>query len=205
MAKTSARGRLPEVAEWFETLAKAERSHAGRFTKGLGEPVTSCRASRPPHGLRPRDPAFFDVGAVGKELARVTEICDGLPALPPPLLRRSTSCSSGWTHHEGDVAKVASRDYRRVVDLCWQCKLCYNHCPYTPPHRLDIDFPRLMLRAKAARAQSEGVTRQDRWLGDATRGNAGARAAAPLSNWANRFAPARACCWRPSIGVDREA
>ena len=24
-----------ELAEWFETLARAERSHAGRFTKGL--------------------------------------------------------------------------------------------------------------------------------------------------------------------------
>jgi rubrerythrin len=26
---------LSELAEWFETLAKAEKSHAGRFTKGL--------------------------------------------------------------------------------------------------------------------------------------------------------------------------
>ena len=26
---------LAELAEWFETLAKAEKSHAGRFTKGL--------------------------------------------------------------------------------------------------------------------------------------------------------------------------
>jgi rubrerythrin len=26
---------LTEVAEWFETLAKAEKSHAGRFAKGL--------------------------------------------------------------------------------------------------------------------------------------------------------------------------
>ena len=34
--------------------------------------------------------------------------------------------------HEGDVAKVTSADYRRIVDLCWQCKLCFNHCPYTP-------------------------------------------------------------------------
>jgi rubrerythrin len=25
----------PEVAEWLETLARAEKSHAGRFTKGL--------------------------------------------------------------------------------------------------------------------------------------------------------------------------
>ncbi|HXA28835.1 MAG TPA: rubrerythrin family protein [Candidatus Angelobacter sp.] len=24
-----------EIAEWFETLARAEKSHAGRFTKGL--------------------------------------------------------------------------------------------------------------------------------------------------------------------------
>jgi len=26
---------LAELAEWFETLAKAEKSHAGRFSKGL--------------------------------------------------------------------------------------------------------------------------------------------------------------------------
>jgi len=26
-----------EIAEWFETLAKAEKSHAGRFAKGLAQ------------------------------------------------------------------------------------------------------------------------------------------------------------------------
>ena len=35
MAKTARDEGFPEIAEWFETLAKAERSHAGRFTKGL--------------------------------------------------------------------------------------------------------------------------------------------------------------------------
>jgi rubrerythrin len=35
MAKTAREEGFPEVADWFETLAKAERSHAGRFTKGL--------------------------------------------------------------------------------------------------------------------------------------------------------------------------
>jgi len=35
MAKTAREEGLSELAEWFETLAKAERSHAGRFTKGL--------------------------------------------------------------------------------------------------------------------------------------------------------------------------
>ena len=34
-AKTARAEGLSELAEWFETLAKAEKSHAGRFTKGL--------------------------------------------------------------------------------------------------------------------------------------------------------------------------
>jgi rubrerythrin len=34
-AKTAREEGFDEVAEWFETLAKAEKSHAGRFTKGL--------------------------------------------------------------------------------------------------------------------------------------------------------------------------
>jgi rubrerythrin len=35
MARTAREEGFVEVAQWFETLAKAERSHAGRFTKGL--------------------------------------------------------------------------------------------------------------------------------------------------------------------------
>jgi rubrerythrin len=35
MAKAAREEGFPEIAEWFETLAKAERSHAARFTKGL--------------------------------------------------------------------------------------------------------------------------------------------------------------------------
>ena len=34
-SKTAREEGFEEVAEWFETLAKAEKSHAGRFTKGL--------------------------------------------------------------------------------------------------------------------------------------------------------------------------
>ena len=35
MAKTAREEGFDEIAEWFETLAKAEKSHAGRFSKGL--------------------------------------------------------------------------------------------------------------------------------------------------------------------------
>src|SRR6266498_2248283 len=34
MAKTARQEDFQELAEWFESLAKAEKSHAGRFTKG---------------------------------------------------------------------------------------------------------------------------------------------------------------------------
>ena len=35
MARTAREEGLPEIADWFETLAKAEKSHAGRFQKAL--------------------------------------------------------------------------------------------------------------------------------------------------------------------------
>lgn len=34
-AKEAREEGFDEIAEWFETLARAEKSHAGRFTKGL--------------------------------------------------------------------------------------------------------------------------------------------------------------------------
>ena len=38
-ARTAREEGFEELAEWFETLARAERSHAGRFTKGA-EPLS---------------------------------------------------------------------------------------------------------------------------------------------------------------------
>ncbi len=35
MAKTAREEGFPEIADWFETLAKAERSHAGKFQRAL--------------------------------------------------------------------------------------------------------------------------------------------------------------------------
>ena len=37
-AKTARDEGFDEVAEWLETLARAEKSHAGRFAKGLADP-----------------------------------------------------------------------------------------------------------------------------------------------------------------------
>ncbi len=37
MAKTARAEKFEDVAEWFETLAKAEKSHAGRFQRALDD------------------------------------------------------------------------------------------------------------------------------------------------------------------------
>ena len=55
------------------------------------------------------------------------------------------------------AADLSEAQIDRVVDLCFQCKLCYPNCPYTPPHQYALDFPRLLLRRKAQRTRRQGV------------------------------------------------
>ncbi len=150
----------------------------------------------------PRDPDYFDPKAVEKEMARVAELCNGCRRCYRLCPSFDYMLDEAVDGNDGDVDKITSTDYRKIVDLCWQCKLCYNHCPYTPPHKWDIDFPRLMLRAKAARARAEGVSRQDAWLGNVDAVGTLGCATAPLSNWANSFAPHRALL-EAVVGIDR--
>ncbi len=59
MAKTARDEGFDEIADWFETLAKAERSHANRFQKALDDAGRLSRIdeaggrSRPPSVCRP--------------------------------------------------------------------------------------------------------------------------------------------------------
>jgi hypothetical protein len=51
-----------------------------------------------------------------------------------------------------EVDGVAKADYRKVVDQCYLCDMCYmTKCPYVPPHPWNVDFPHVMLRAKAVK------------------------------------------------------
>ncbi|UCH10436.1 MAG: 4Fe-4S dicluster domain-containing protein [Fidelibacterota bacterium] len=89
----------------------------------------------------------------------------------------------------GDVTELTEAEKWRVVDLCYQCKLCDPICPYTPDkeHEFQLDFPRLMLRAQAVRTRDRGKKLNDIFLSstDAT-GRVGTRLA-PLTNWVNRI------------------
>ena len=143
--------------------------------------------------LDSRRPEFWDLGAVDKELRRVYDICGGcrrcLPLCPSFKVLFDRMDVEAV---DGDVEKLPASDVKEVVDLCYQCKLCFNHCPYTPPHRWEVDFPRLMLRARAATARRHGITLQDRMLGNADLVGRLGSLGAPLSNWMNELGVHRA-------------
>jgi Fe-S oxidoreductase len=152
----------------------------------------------------PTSPDYYKEEALRQELNRVLDICAGcrrcLPLCPAfPALFDAIDAK------EGDITQVTDKDLRQVIDFCYQCKLCYPHCPFTPDegHRFKIDFPHLMLRAKAVRARREGVRLQDRILGNPDRMGRFGSAMVPFSNWANRFKPNR-IVMEKLIGIHRD-
>jgi Fe-S oxidoreductase len=147
---------------------------------------------------------FWDLAEVDRELRRVYDICAGcrrcLPLCPSFKVMFDRLDVEAV---DGDVEKLPTADIKEVVDLCYQCKLCFNHCPYTPPHRWEVDFPRLMLRARAAEARRSGVTLQDRLLGHTELVGKLGSATAPLSNWMNEVGVHRALL-QAVVGIHRD-
>ncbi|HXS26654.1 MAG TPA: heterodisulfide reductase-related iron-sulfur binding cluster [Steroidobacteraceae bacterium] len=159
------------------------------------------------HPLDWRNPAFYDEDALGKELERIFEICHGcrrcfsLCQAFPTLFDAIDSTASG------ELAEVDRKAYWQVVDHCYLCDMCFmTKCPYVPPHPWNVDFPHLMLRAKAVRARREGLNFRDRVLTstEAVGNLAGIPVVAEIVNAVNRSTPGRALLER-TLGVARDA
>ena len=117
------------------------------------------------HPIDWNNPSFYDEAAATKEMERVFDICHGC--------RRCVSlCQSFPTLFDlvdatadGEVHGVKKEAYWNVVDQCYLCDLCYmTKCPYTPPHPWQLDFPHLMLRAKAIKFKKGEVKAGERFL-----------------------------------------
>jgi Fe-S oxidoreductase len=117
------------------------------------------------HPLDWQNPEFYDEGSAMKEMERVFDICHGC--------RRCVSlCQSFPTlfdlvdaTDDGEVHGVKQEAYWKVVDQCYLCDLCYmTKCPYTPPHAWNLDFPHLMLRAKAIKHKKGEVSAKEKFL-----------------------------------------
>jgi glycerol-3-phosphate dehydrogenase subunit C len=117
------------------------------------------------HPIAWKNPDFYDEGLALKEMERVFDICHGC--------RRCVSlCQSFPTlfdlvddTEDGEVHGIPKQAYWKVVDQCYLCDLCYmTKCPYTPPHAWNLDFPHLMLRAKAIKHEKGEVQAKEKFL-----------------------------------------
>jgi len=102
---------------------------------------------------------------------------------------------------------VDKKVYWKVVDNCYLCDMCYmTKCPYVPPHPWNIDFPHLMLRAKATQNRKEGPSFRDRTLSntDLVGKIAGIPVVAEIVNTIARTEPARVLLEK-TLGVARDA
>ena len=115
------------------------------------------------HHVEWKSEAFWNKDELNQELERVYDICHGC--------RRCVSLCDAFPTlfdlvDESDTMEVdgvAKADYINVVDQCYMCDMCYmSKCPYVPPHEWNVDFPHLMLRAKAHKFKNEGASLRDR-------------------------------------------
>jgi glycerol-3-phosphate dehydrogenase subunit C len=136
------------------------------------------------HVIDWQNPDFTDPAKLDAEMRRQFDVChtcrrcfnlcDSFPRLFDLIDNSST----------GELDAVKSDDLGAVVDACTLCDMCFmTKCPYVPPHPFNIDFPHLMLRARAAdlkRGKSDFTARQ---LSETDRNGKLAGAVAPLVNW----------------------
>jgi Fe-S oxidoreductase len=159
------------------------------------------------HPLNWRDPAFYDHAALEKELERVFDICHGCRRCFSLCNAFPTLFEAVDATAEGEVAAVAKPVFWEVVEHCYLCDMCFmTKCPYVPPHPWNVDFPHLMLRAKAVRAKDGALSFSERVLAatDTVGALAGIPVVAEAVNALNGSRAGRALLEK-TLGVDRSA
>ena len=159
------------------------------------------------HPIDWKNPDFWNEDKLNHELERVYDICHGC--------RRCVSlCNAFPTLFDlidesstMEVDGVAKADYMKVVDQRYLCDVCYmTKCPYTPPHEWNVDFPHLMLRAKAVKYKKGEVRAAEKFLASTdTQGKfAGIPIVVQVANAVNHSSFGRGVM-ESQLGVDKDA
>jgi glycerol-3-phosphate dehydrogenase subunit C len=157
------------------------------------------------HALEWRSPDFYDMAKIEAEMHRVFDIChtcrrcfnlcDSFPRLFDLIDESAT----------GELDSVKPADYKKVVDACTLCDLCFmTKCPYVPPHEWALDFPHLMLRYRAAEVKQGKASQVYKQLTETDRNGKAASFAAPVINRVNEAKPIRVVMEK-AAGIDAEA
>ena len=158
------------------------------------------------HPIEWKSPDFYDKGKLNAELHRVYDICHGCRRCVSLCIAFPTLFDLVDASKTGEVDGIDVGDFGKVVDQCYLCDLCYmTKCPYVPPHQWNVDFPHLMLRAKAVKFKKGEVRVRDRLLSstDAIGKLAAIPVVAQTVNALNANGAARALLQK-ALGVHRE-
>jgi Fe-S oxidoreductase len=117
------------------------------------------------HPIEWKKPEYYDEEHLLKELERVYDICHGCRRCVSLCTAFPTLFDLVDNSDTLEVDGVKKEDYWKVVDQCYLCDLCYmTKCPYVPPHPWNVDFPHLMLRAKAVKHRKGQTSFRDKLL-----------------------------------------
>src|SRR4051812_10470886 len=139
------------------------------------------------HPIEWQNPDFWDEAKLDAELRRVFDICHGC--------RRCFNLCDSFPRlfdlvdgtENGLVEEVKSEDFRPVIDACTLCDMCFmTKCPYVPPHEFNLDFPHLILRARAIDAKNGKIPFAVGELVKTDRNGKLGATFAPIANWATR-------------------
>lgn len=159
------------------------------------------------HPLDWQSDAFYDAASLEAELERVFDICHGCRRCFNLCNAFPTLFDAVDAGESGEVDGVPKKVFWDVVDECYLCDMCYmSKCPYVPPHEWNVDFPHLMLRAKAKRFRDEGAPLRDRVLAatDRVGSIAGIPVVAGVVNAVNHSQSGRVLL-QAALGVDKTA
>jgi glycerol-3-phosphate dehydrogenase subunit C len=158
------------------------------------------------HAIAWQDDAFYDEAQLDSELRRVFDIChgcrrcfnlcDSFPKLFDMIDESATE----------EVEDLSAGQLKEVVDECTLCDMCFlTKCPYVPPHEFDLDFPHLMLRARAIEHKKGNTSFVDKQLAETDRNGALGSYGAGLANWATREGSAMRGMMQGVGGIDSRA
>jgi Fe-S oxidoreductase len=159
------------------------------------------------HPIDWKNATYYDESRLEAEMERVFDICHGC--------RRCVSLCEAFPtlfdlvdeSETFEVDGVDKADYKKVVDECYLCDMCYMaKCPYVPPHPWNLDFPHLMLQAKALEHKKTGGKTRDNLLSnmDALGKFSGIPLVTETVNAVNHWQPTRKVLEK-TMGVDKDA